>query len=189
MRMLSFLLTICLLVGKTPAQDSQKLDDKAKHDAVALELKKLSGTWITSEAIENGKSVKSYKRTITIDGDRLTLLQESHEINIKQDTNYLIKIDSTSKVKAIDFLPPKGEAKFKDVPALAEPSAPSYTIYSLEGDELKLALIYYRSFVIGQKKDMEEQRIKREKNRPVSFDVKDNDDYTVAVIVLKRQKK
>lgn len=135
-------------IALSSPEPQSKDADKAKLEKE--EIEKLQGTWVIVEVEERGEKQKPDEGIgkLIVQGDKLIFLGE--------DLSRAFKLDPTTKPKAIDLVIDKGEK----VPG----------IYSLEGDQLKLAV-----------------NNKRSDERPTEFASKPDSNF--AILTLRRVSK
>jgi uncharacterized protein (TIGR03067 family) len=134
----------------------------AVADDARDEIKKLEGAWKVASAEIDGNSADGKKFGITgliISGGKLNFQNDGKDVMA-----FMFTVDPTKKPKAMDWV--------KDKNSITLP-----TIYSLEGDELKMCMPLLPKKGSGEKVDVK---------RPENFDTKGK---PVLTLTLKREKK
>ncbi len=152
-------------------------DPTQDNDLAKKEVAGLQGRWIV-ESFEYGGEKHASERDVqtwNIVGNRIVRSNDSEKLDVLE-----YEIHPAESPRHLDLVSTKGEKPYKQGGLVAR----TQTIYSLEGDRLKVAMSY--DFLPMAPEQEKQQAIKWAGIRPKSFETKDGG---TAVLLFKRIKK
>lgn len=146
------------------------------NDLVNQETAKLEGRWLmdSTEYGDEKSAAERDKQTWHFVGNQVTRFVGSKKLDVVQ-----IEIRPDEQPKHIDLIPVGGKAADDEAMFVARTKC----LYSLEGDDLKIAFTFY--FAPGTPAEEKQRAIEYAKTRPKAFDTKRGD---VMVLTFKREK-